>query len=162
MSNPVSRLAEFLERRGWKLSTAESCTGGGIAALLTDMPGSSAWFERGFVTYSNESKIEMLGVSAEIISTHGAVSQQTALAMAEGSLKNSHADVAVSVTGVAGPSGGTADKPVGLVFTGYAFKNAGQTEVIKHNFNGDRSDIRKQTADAVIAHLIAQMEKNHE
>ncbi len=100
---------------GLKLATAESCTGGLIAAVLTDVPGSSAVFERGFVTYSNEAKAEAIGVAMELIEGHGAVSEQVARAMAEGALSRSHADIAVAVTGIAGPEGGTADKPVGLV-----------------------------------------------
>jgi len=100
---------------GLKLATAESCTGGLIAAVLTNVPGSSAVFERGFVTYSNEAKAEAIGVPADVIRRHGAVSEQVARAMAEGALSRSRADIAVSVTGIAGPDGGTAEKPVGLV-----------------------------------------------
>lgn len=98
------------------LATAESCTGGLLAALLTEVPGSSEVFERGFVTYSNDAKAELLGVSCDLINHHGAVSEEVALAMAEGALKHSRASIAISITGVAGPSGGTIDKPVGLVF----------------------------------------------
>jgi nicotinamide-nucleotide amidase len=101
---------------GLKIATAESCTGGLVAALLTEIPGSSAVVERGFVTYSNDAKRELLGVPAATIEAHGAVSEPTARAMAQGALANSHAQVAVSVTGVAGPDGGTAEKPVGLVY----------------------------------------------
>lgn len=115
----IRRAEEFLDLcRTHRLSvaTAESCTGGLLAALLTESPGSSKVFERGFVTYSNESKIDLLGVSSDLINRHGAVSEQVALAMAEGALKHSSASIAVSITGVAGPGGGTKDKPVGLVF----------------------------------------------
>jgi nicotinamide-nucleotide amidase len=111
----AAELLDALRSRGLKLATAESCTGGLIAAILTEVPGSSDVFERGFVTYSNEAKTEQLGVSAELIAKHGAVSEEVARAMASGALKNSRADIAVAVTGVAGPGGGTETKPVGLV-----------------------------------------------
>ena len=116
----AAALLAACRERGLKLATAESCTGGLIAAILTEVPGSSDVFERGFVTYSNEAKTEMLGVSAALIEKHGAVSAEVARAMAEGALRNSRADIAVSVTGVAGPGGGTAEKPVGLVHFGAA------------------------------------------
>jgi nicotinamide-nucleotide amidase len=111
----AATLLDLLRARKLKLATAESCTGGLIAAILTEVPGSSDVFERGFVTYSNEAKAEMLGVPAALIKEHGAVSEEVARAMAEGALRNSRADIAVSVTGVAGPDGGSAEKPVGLV-----------------------------------------------
>ena len=118
-SNELRRRAEALlddlASDGLRLATAESCTGGLIAALLTEFAGSSAILERGFVTYTNEAKTEMIGVSAELIATHGAVSREVALAMAAGTLRASHAHIAVAVTGIAGPGGGTAFKPVGLV-----------------------------------------------
>jgi nicotinamide-nucleotide amidase len=117
----VSEAAELLavcRAKNLKIATAESCTGGLIAAILTEVAGSSDVFERGFVTYSNEAKTELIGVSAALIEEHGAVSEEVALAMAEGALKYSHADIAVSVTGVAGPGGGTSTKPVGLVHFG--------------------------------------------
>jgi nicotinamide-nucleotide amidase len=119
-------LAAF-RARGLKLATAESCTGGLIAACLTEVPGSSDVFERGFVTYSNEAKTEMLGVPAALIAKHGAVSEEVARAMAEGALLNSRADIAVSVTGVAGPGGGSTEKPVGLVHFG-AVRCGGETQ----------------------------------
>jgi len=127
--------------RGWKLATAESCTGGLIAAALTSVAGSSDVVERGFVTYSNEAKTEMLGVAAALISAHGAVSEEVAAAMAAGALAHSHADVAVSVTGVAGPGGGTAEKPVGLVWFGCAVRE-GAMETVSHMFAGDRAAVR--------------------
>jgi nicotinamide-nucleotide amidase len=111
----AATLLDLLRARKLKLATAESCTGGLIAAILTEVPGSSDVFERGFVTYSNEAKTEMLGVPAALIKEHGAVSEEVARAMAEGALRNSRTDIAVSVTGVAGPGGGSAEKPVGLV-----------------------------------------------
>jgi nicotinamide-nucleotide amidase len=116
----AATLLDLLRARELKLATAESCTGGLIAAILTEVPGSSDVFERGFVTYSNEAKAEMLGVPAALIKEHGAVSEEVARAMAEGALRNSRADIAVSVTGVAGPGGGTEAKPVGLIHFGAA------------------------------------------
>ena len=109
--------------QGWTIATAESCTGGRIAALLTEVPGSSAVVERGFVTYSNQAKAEMLGVSADLIAEHGAVSEAVARAMAQGALVRSQAEVAVAVTGIAGPGGATATKPVGLVHFGLAVRD---------------------------------------
>jgi nicotinamide-nucleotide amidase len=120
----VQALAAQLLSRGWMLATAESCTGGMIAAACTDLAGSSAWFERGFVTYSNAAKAEMLGVDAALIAQHGAVSEPVARAMALGALQHAHAQVTLAVTGVAGPGGGSAEKPVGTVWFAWAF--AGQ------------------------------------
>ncbi len=145
--SPVSfaRLAEAVlthhRRAGTKLATAESCTGGAIAAALTDIAGSSDVFERGFVTYSNEAKNELLGVPAPLIVAHGAVSEEVAAAMAEGALAHSRADVAVSVTGIAGPGGGTPAKPVGLVYIGCVRR--GQAPAVeRHVFAGDRAAVR--------------------
>jgi nicotinamide-nucleotide amidase len=112
----AEELLQICKERQLKLATAESCTGGLLAALLTEVPGSSKVFERGFVTYSNEAKAELLDVGAQLIKAYGAVSGEAALAMAEGALKLSHASMAISITGVAGPGGGTAEKPVGLIF----------------------------------------------
>jgi nicotinamide-nucleotide amidase len=116
-------LIRSYEARGWTIAAAESCTGGLVAALLTEVPGSSAVVERGFVTYSNQAKAEMLGVPDHLIAAHGAVSAPVARAMAEGALQRSKADVAVAITGIAGPGGGTAAKPIGLVHFGMAMKN---------------------------------------
>lgn len=127
-----------------KVATAESCTGGAIAAALTDIAGSSDVFERGFVVYSNEAKTELLGVPAPLVAKHGAVSQEVAAAMAEGALAHSRADAAVSVTGIAGPGGGTPTKPVGLVFIGYA-RRGGLPAVERHVFPGDRAAVRAAT-----------------
>ena len=118
----VPKLAQFLNHRQLTLCTAESCTGGMVAAALTDLPGSSAWFERGFVTYSNASKQENLGVSMDLIQSLGAVSAAVAKEMAIGALKNSSADVSLAITGVAGPSGGSIEKPVGYVCFAWALK----------------------------------------
>lgn len=124
-----------------KLVVAESCTGGLVAGAITDIPGASTVLERGFVTYSNESKIDLLGVLPDLLERHGAVSPDVAEAMADGTLTYSHADVAVSVTGIAGPDGGTALKPVGLVYIGLAQRNGSRFHY-KCNFKGDRKTIR--------------------
>jgi nicotinamide-nucleotide amidase len=127
--------------RGWHLATAESCTGGLVAAALTAIAGASDVVERGFVTYSNEAKIELLGVPAETIAAHGTVSAQTAAAMARGAVARTPADLAVSITGIAGPSGGTPQKPVGLVYLGAARRD-GACRVERRVFPGDRTAIR--------------------
>ncbi len=127
------------------IATAESCTGGLISAALTAVPGSSQWFERGFVTYSNAAKTELLGVPADLIARHGAVSEEVAQAMAEGILAHAPVFAGVAVTGIAGPDGGTADKPVGLVHIAAA-RQGGQTGHEWHIFPGGRQDIRKASA----------------
>ncbi|MBF9266417.1 CinA family protein, partial [Acidovorax cattleyae] len=119
VSTDIAFLAQALAERGWMMATAESCTGGMIAGACTDLAGSSQWFERGFVTYSNTAKTELLGVPAALIDTHGAVSEPVARAMAEGALRHSRAHAALSVTGVAGPGGGSVAKPVGTVWFGW-------------------------------------------
>jgi len=136
-------LAEILQQKSWQMATAESCTGGLIAAACTDLAGSSLWFERGFVTYSNASKTELLGVDAALIERHGAVSEAVARAMAQGALAHSRAQAAVAVTGVAGPSGGSADKPVGTVWFGWATPAGVVTQ--KLHFDGDRAAVRQAT-----------------
>ena len=149
MLNPdiLTEAAATLERlraRGLRLATAESCTGGLIAAALTHIPGSSDVVDRGFVTYSNEAKTEMLGVPAALIAANGAVSEPVAAAMAEGAVARSLADVAVAVTGVAGPGGGNAEKPVGLVWFGLA-RHGQRVWTEHHIFPGDRAAIREAT-----------------
>ena len=139
----TEKLAVALRARGWRMVTAESCTGGLIAAACTDLAGSSDWFERGFVTYSNAAKAELLGVPPESIAQHGAVSEPVARAMAEGALRRSHAQLSVAVTGVAGPGGGSADKPVGTVW--FAWCADGRTESQRMRFDGDRAAVRAQT-----------------
>lgn len=151
-TTPVERLAKQLQQRRWMLATAESCTGGLIAGACTDLSGSSNWFERGFVTYSNEAKTELLGVAAELIERHGAVSAEVASAMAGGALTRSRAQVAVAVTGVAGPTGGTPDKPVGLVWFGFALPDRVVTE--KMHFPGDRTAVRAATVRHALARLL--------
>jgi len=147
----VEQLAAQLLQRQWLLATAESCTGGLIAGACTDVSGSSAWFERGFVTYSNAAKTELLGVPATLIDTHGAVSEAVAHAMAIGAVQHSPAQVAVAVTGVAGPTGGTAEKPVGLVWFGFALPGRVLTE--KMNFAGDRAAVRAATVHHALRRL---------
>lgn len=141
----VDRAAALLaacRARGWMLATAESCTGGLVAALLTDVPGSSAAFERGFVTYSNAAKAEMLGVDPALIAAEGAVSEAVARGMASGALAHARADVAVSITGVAGPGGGTAAKPVGLVHFACARRGGGVVAVERRFGDMGRSAVR--------------------
>ena len=147
------QISAQLLTRGWMLATAESCTGGMIAAACTDLAGSSQWFERGFVTYSNAAKTELLGVPAALIAHHGAVSEPVARAMAEGAVAHAHAQVAVAVTGVAGPTGGSADKPVGMVWFGWCV--AGQTHSQVQHFAGDRSAVRAATVRHALARLQA-------
>lgn len=149
----VEQLAAALLRRQWLLATAESCTGGLIAGACTDLSGSSNWFERGFVTYSNAAKSELLGVDAALIAQHGAVSEPVARAMAEGALARSPAQLAVAVTGVAGPTGGTPEKPVGLVW--FAFALPGRVLSEQMNFTGDRAAVRAATVRHALQRLIA-------
>ena len=140
----TQQLAELLLARGWQLATAESCTGGGIAAALTDLAGSSQWFDRGFVTYSNQAKQDMLGVSAATLDSEGAVSEATVREMVAGALAHSAAQVAVAVSGIAGPSGGTVEKPVGTVCLAWQV-TGGKPVVRTVHFDGDRAAVRKQT-----------------
>lgn len=148
----VEQLAARLLQHQWLLATAESCTGGLIAGACTDLSGSSNWFERGFVTYSNAAKTELLGVPAALIDAHGAVSEAVAHAMAEGAVKHSHAQVALAVTGVAGPTGGTAEKPVGLVWFGFALPSRVLTEQM--HFTGDRAAVRAATVRHALTRLL--------
>lgn len=146
----IQHLADLLLARGERLATAESCTGGLIAATCTELAGSSAWFERGFVTYSNEAKCELLGVPEGLIAQHGAVSEAVARAMAEGALRHSRADIAVAVTGVAGPSGGSLDKPVGTVWLAWA-ERGGAVHAQRAWFEGDRAAVRAATVVQALA-----------
>ncbi|CAM2182970.1 NMN aminohydrolase [Paraburkholderia sacchari] len=139
------------------LATAESCTGGMVATAITDISGSSGWFERGFVTYSNQAKTEMIGVPAELIEKHGAVSEPVARAMAEGALRNSRAQVSLAITGVAGPGGGTPEKPVGMVSFGWS--NRLHTSVETLVFKGDREQIRIQAATHALRGLLALIDE---
>lgn len=150
---PWRQLPDLLIKNQWMLATAESCTGGMIAAACTDLAGSSSWFERGFVSYSNAAKTEMLGVPAALIAEHGAVSEPVARAMAQGALLNSRARVALAVTGIAGPGGGSADKPVGTVWFAWATPAGLKSERLL--FAGDRAAVRTATLQHSLQGLIA-------
>jgi nicotinamide-nucleotide amidase len=154
----VLALAQALRRRGWRLASAESCTGGLIAAACTAVAGSSDWFERGFVTYSNAAKTEMLGVDAALIAEHGAVSDAVACAMATGAIARSQAQLSVAVTGIAGPGGATPGKPVGTVWLAVAARDAAgavQATARHLHLGGDRAAVREQTVLEALQHLRA-------
>jgi nicotinamide-nucleotide amidase len=153
--SPAQQLAKLLQDKGWMLVTAESCTGGLIAAACTDLSGSSNWFERGFVTYSDQAKVELLGVDAAQIKVHGAVSEPVARAMAAGAVRRSRAQVGVSVTGIAGPTGGSAGKPVGTVWFGFAVDGVVTTEL--RRFGGDRAAVRAATVQHALAGLVHRL-----
>jgi nicotinamide-nucleotide amidase len=153
MTNRAATLLDAYREKGLKIATAESCTGGLVAALLTEISGSSSVVERGFVTYSNEAKIELIGVPAELIAAHGAVSEPVARAMAEGALAHSRADVAVGITGVAGPTGGMATKPVGLVHFGLARKGAATIHLERRYGDLGRETVRRRAVEDALALL---------
>ncbi|MDR1462499.1 MAG: CinA family protein [Azoarcus sp.] len=153
-SELAARLGEALRARNWRLATAESCTGGSLTAAVTAIAGSSSWFERGFVTYSNESKVELLGVSPATLARHGAVSEETACEMLAGALAHSHADIAATITGIAGPDGGSPGKPVGTVCLAWQQRH-GDAFVETRHFPGDREAVRSQATAAALEHLIA-------
>lgn len=149
----AAALGQALASSKQTLATAESCTGGGLSYWITHVAGSSAWFERGFVTYSNDAKIEMLGVNPETLKQFGAVSEATAREMAEGALKNSRADMALSITGIAGPTGGSLEKPVGTVWIGLAAKN--KTTLAFHAvYKNDRDSVREAALIDALTHLL--------
>lgn len=145
-------ISTALLARGWMLATAESCTGGLIAAACTDLSGSSQWFERGFVSYSNAAKAELLGVDAALIAAHGAVSEPVVRAMAAGAVAHAAAQVAVAVTGVAGPGGGSTDKPVGTVWFGWQVDGLLRSE--RRRFDGDRATVRAATVEHALRTLV--------
>ena len=151
----AAEVGAVLRANGQTLAAAESCTGGWVAQCITAIAGSSAWFERGFVTYSNAAKQEMLGVEAATLAAHGAVSEATAAAMAAGALRHSHADWALAITGIAGPDGGTPDKPVGTVCFGWAGRDAGVDTTTCH-FTGDREAIRRQSVAFALNGLLTR------
>ena len=151
MSADIAQLAELMQKKDWMLASAESCTGGLIAAACTDVAGSSNWFERGFVTYSNAAKTELLGVDTGLIEQQGAVSEAVARAMAAGALARSKAQVSVAVTGVAGPGGGSAEKPVGTVWFGFAVGDQVTSEI--KQFAGDRAAVRQATVEHAVQKL---------
>lgn len=147
----VGQIADLLQKKQWLMTAAESCTGGLISAACTELAGSSVWFERGFVTYSNAAKTELLGVAAALIAAHGAVSEEVVRAMAGGAITHSAAQVAIAVTGVAGPSGGSQAKPVGTVWFGFLVDGRLSSEM-KH-FDGDRAAVRAATVQHALQRL---------
>ena len=142
-----------LKNRHLKLATAESCTGGGLSYWVTSIAGSSDWFDRGFVTYSNQAKLDMLAVNAQTLATHGAVSEQTAREMAAGALKLSKADMSIAITGIAGPNGGSIEKPVGTIWLAWAKRN-GTIHTETHIFAGNRDEVRTRTIERALQILI--------
>jgi len=156
MDNQIEQLAKKLIDAELVMATAESCTGGGIAQALTAISGSSQWFDSGLVTYSNEAKQRLLGVPIELIVDWGAVSEPVAKSMAEGAANQDGVDLAVAVTGVAGPTGGTKEKPVGTVWIAWKLQNH-QTEAHCYRFDGDRSEIRQATINAAITGLLERL-----
>lgn len=153
MEELAKQVGLFLKEKGWKLVVAESCTGGGVSESITSVAGSSAWFDRGFITYSNQAKIDMLGVNVKTIETFGAVSKETVLEMSVGALQRSSAQLSVAISGIAGPDGGTPDKPVGTVWIAWAGR-AGQYAQ-PFVFEGDRQKIRAQAIDAALKAILA-------
>lgn len=151
----VEQLSTELKARGWMMATAESCTGGLIAGACTELSGSSDWFERGFVTYSNAAKTDLLGVPAGLIASEGAVSEPVARAMAAGAVQHARVACAVAVTGVAGPTGGSAEKPVGTVWFGWATPGGVFTE--HQQFSGDRTAVRQATVQHALAGLLLRL-----
>lgn len=148
-----AQLGQLLKESNYKLALAESCTGGLASTVITDIAGSSAWFDRGFVTYSNAAKQDMLAVSTDTLTAHGAVSEETAQAMVMGAIDHSNADIAGSITGIAGPTGATANKPVGTVCFAYLIKN-GQLITETKQFTGDRQAVRHQSVVQLINRLM--------
>lgn len=152
----AARVGKALQNKGWFLSTAESCTGGGVAQAITEIPGSSEWFDCGFVTYSNASKSELLDISPALIAQHGTVSEEIAAAMAEGALANSNASVTVSTTGIAGPAGAVPGKPVGTVCFGWSVGDVTHTERLV--FKGGRQAVREQSVVHALQGLLRYLE----
>jgi nicotinamide-nucleotide amidase len=160
-SKTVLTLAAILKAKQWRLALAESCTGGLVCATLTELTGSSDWFERGYITYSNEAKTECLGVPEELIKAHGAVSEAVARAMAAGAQDQAGVNASISITGVAGPSGGSIDKPVGTVCFGWAIQNdSTEIRVVTKTmlFDGNRHSIRNQACDYALTELVKLLE----
>lgn len=155
---PQEKIVQILTNKGLKLATAESCTGGLIAKRITDIPGSSAMFDMGIVSYANEIKNRFLGVPNEVLNTVGAVSEETAKAMARGVCEAANADIGTSTTGIAGPGGGTPEKPVGLVYMSIYFKETDRQITKKLNLSGTRDEIRNKTADIVLETLLKEIE----
>ncbi|MGK0306476.1 MAG: nicotinamide-nucleotide amidase [Gammaproteobacteria bacterium] len=153
----AQRLGNTLSTKGWQISCAESCTGGGIGYAITSISGSSAWFKKGFITYSNDAKQELLGVSEDTLIQYGAVSAQTVEEMAEGAAKNANAEVAIAVSGVAGPDGGTPDKPVGTVWFGFYIN--GQSISQKLLITGNRQDVRIKAIEFALSNTLMLLQK---
>jgi nicotinamide-nucleotide amidase len=153
----ATRVGQALKQRKQMMATAESCTGGGVAQAITDIPGSSEWFDCGFVTYSNASKTELLDISPALIAQHGSVSEEIAAAMAEAAVANSSADIALSTTGIAGPGGAVPGKPVGTVCFGWRIGHHTRTE--RRVFQGDRQAVREQAVVHALACLLKQLQQ---
>ena len=151
----IQTLSQLLTDQSLTLSVAESCTGGNLSALLTSVSGSSTYFDRGYITYSNQAKMDMLDVDVEILEQFGAVSEQTAFQMVNGLVQNSHSDIAVSITGIAGPTGGTVEKPVGMVCFGFYVKD--KHFVKTQHFSGDRETVVASSVDFVIQTLADEL-----
>lgn len=149
----TAQVADDLLNREWLLSVAESCTGGWVAKCCTDLAGSSAWFDRGFVTYSNQAKNDMLGVTFSTLKQYGAASKQTVIEMAQGALTHSNANVSLAISGIAGPTGGTEDKPVGTVWLAWASKTTTKTQM--YLFTGDRDAVRRQAVLTALQGIIS-------
>ena len=152
----AGEVAALLTEQKLTLAVAESCTGGGLCQALTDIPGSSNWFDRGFITYSNQAKIEMLGVSSTLLEQYGAVSFEAARAMVEGVHGQSNAELAIAITGIAGPDGGTAEKPVGTVFFGIGQKGQA-VKIDKRRFKGGREEVRARSVEFVLKALLKML-----
>lgn len=163
MDQPILLLAEqigeFLKEKKLLLATAESCTGGWVSQVVTAVSGSSSWFERGFVTYSDASKFEMLGVHEQTLRQHGAVSRETVIEMAEGALRYSHAHVSLAITGIAGPTGGTIEKPVGLVWISWGCLQFASIAK-QFNFTGTREEIRYQAVETALKGIVDYLNQN--
>ena len=149
MDTLAAQVGAALKVHGMMLVTAESCTGGGVAQAVTDVAGSSAWFERGFVTYTNQAKVEMLGVRQSTLDAYGAVSEMTVREMAAGAIAHSHAHIALAVSGVAGPGGGSPEKPVGTVWFAWALRH-GDVQVCRHQLAGDRAAVRSRSVEIAL------------
>ena len=158
MDELAGQVGYALKSHGLMLVTAESCTGGGVAQAITEVAGSSAWFERGFITYSNLAKQQMLGVSEATLNRHGAVSEATVREMVEGAITNSVAQVALAVSGIAGPEGGTPDKPVGTVWFAWGI-NGGETCAQRHQLGGNRAEVREQAVRIALLGVINILNK---
>ena len=157
----AAKVGGLLKAHGLKLVTAESCTGGGVAQAITDVAGSSGWFERGFIAYSNQAKLQMLGVSEVTLIQHGAVSEATVREMVAGALQHSTAQVALAVSGIAGPDGGTADKPVGTVWFAWGIKH-GAAHAQRHQIDGSRAEVRAQSVHIALQGVIDLLGKRTE